>query len=351
MVENKGDIEAFANYDPSNDGVAKSEADKPAKTPKQPAMSEKKQAEPPSFPVTRPTSPTSDIEGTRILASPLARRSAADAGISLKGLSGTGPGGRVLAGDVHDALSSGTTISRDGAMQDASMHSDVAVRTYQRITAQRLTEAKQTIPHYYLTTECSIDNMLSLRAKLNSNEREDVPKISVNDFIIKACAAALRRVPQVNAEWMGTAVRMYHTADISVAVATPNGLITPIIKDADRKGVKDISAEFKTLAQKARDGKLESQEYMGGTFTVSNLGMFGVDNFAAIVQPPQSAILAIGSAVPRVVPDASSENGVTTRTVMTVTLSCDHRVFDGAVGAQWLQAFKSCMEDPVEIIL
>jgi pyruvate dehydrogenase E2 component (dihydrolipoamide acetyltransferase) len=155
----------------------------------------------------------------------------------------------------------------------------------------------------------------------------------------------------VNAQWMGDVVRKFHAADISVAVQTPNGLITPIVKDADRKGVRDISTEIKALADRAREGKLAHEEFVGGTFTISNLGMYGVKEFSAIINPPQAAILAVGTSIKQVVPDASSETGYGTKTIMSVTLSCDHRVVDGAVGAQWLAAFKTCLEDPVEMIL
>jgi pyruvate dehydrogenase E2 component (dihydrolipoamide acetyltransferase) len=202
-----------------------------------------------------------------------------------------------------------------------------------------------------VSTECTVDGMLALRAQLNAKLPEGAPRLSVNDFIVKSAAAALRRVPEVNAQWMGDKIRMFHSADISVAVQTPNGLITPIVKEADRKGIREISGEVKELAERARAGKLAPDEFMGGTFTISNLGMFGVNEFAAIVNPPQAAILAVGTSTQRLVPDATKEIGFSTRTVMTVTLSCDHRVIDGAVGALWLKAFKSCLEDPVEIIL
>lgn len=353
VVEEKGDIGAFADYQPSGEKKgASTTSEKAEEKPKDQASSEtEKSAQPPSSPVTRPSSPASGKYSTRVIASPFARRSAVNAGISLKDMSGTGPGGRILAADVQEAIESGVATSRHDLGLDTGKYEDVSISNYQRVTAQRLSESKQTIPHYYLTTDCTIDKMLALRASINENLPDESPRVSVNDFIIKASAAALRRVPQVNAEWMGTAIRMYHTADISVAVATPKGLITPIIRDADRKGVRDISSELRNLAQKAKDGKLETEEYVGGTFTISNLGMFGVDNFAAVVQPPQAAILAVGSAQQRVVPDAASENGIATRTIMTVTLSCDHRVFDGAIGAQWLKSFRACMEDPVEIIL
>lgn len=193
--------------------------------------------------------------------------------------------------------------------------------------------------------------MLDMRALINSRAKSGEYKISVNDFVIKATAAALRRVPEVNAQWMGDKIRMFHSADISIAVQTEQGLITPIVKDADRKGLIEISQDVKTLAGKAKENALAPEEFMGGTFTISNLGMYGVSNFSAIVNPPQAAILAVGASEKRVLPDDTVESGFAAKTVMSVTLSCDHRVVDGAIGAKWLQAFKSCLEDPVNIIM
>lgn len=190
-----------------------------------------------------------------------------------------------------------------------------------------------------------------MRSKINSRSKEGEYKISVNDFVIKAAAAALRKVPEVNSQWLGDKIRRFHAADISVAVQTDQGLITPIVKDADRKGLIEISQDVRSLAKKAKENALEPEEFMGGTFTISNLGMYGVSSFAAIVNPPQAAILAVGTSEKRVLPDETAESGFAAKTVMAVTLSCDHRVVDGAVGAQWLQAFKSCLEDPVNMIM
>jgi pyruvate dehydrogenase E2 component (dihydrolipoamide acetyltransferase) len=353
VVEDEADIAAFADYiPPSSGGAPVTDDPVPDRTAPTPGVKH------------TPAAPAPTQESrSRIFASPLARRNAADSGISLSSVQGSGPGGRVLAADVTtaieaDASAPGSEVApTDPAGREATSpgplgtFTDVDSTKFQRVAADRLTMSKQTIPHYYLTTECTVDKMLLLRATLNAKAREGSPRLSVNDFVVKAAAAALRTVPEVNAQWMGDIIRMFHSADICIAVQTPNGLITPIVKDADRKGVREISAEVKLLAERARGGKLTPGEFMGGTFTISNLGMFGVSEFAAIVNPPQAAILGVGTSVQRVVPDSSTESGFATRTVMNVTLSCDHRVVDGAVGAQWLSAFKDNLEDPINIIL
>lgn len=355
VVEEEADVAAFKDYVlPEADSAP---AAAPAPTPPKPSPP------PPATPkpVAKPATPSATkAPGSRIMASPLARNQAADAGIALSAVTGTGPNGLIVSSDVAAAIESGVGSADSSDVDDVSSsasaaamsgYTDMDATKFQKVAAQRLTESKQTVPHYYMSTECSVDGMLALRAQLNARAREGSPRLSVNDFVIKAAAAALRRVPEVNAQWMGDAIRMFDAADICVAVQTPNGLITPIVKDADRKGVGAISAEVKELAERAREGKLAPEEFMGGTFTISNLGMFGVNDFAAIVNPPQAAILAVGTSTQRLVPDAAMDAGFSTKTVMTVTLSCDHRVIDGAVGAQWLKAFKACLEDPVEIIL
>eukprot|EP00179_Madagascaria_erythrocladioides_P025963 CAMPEP_0198327568 /NCGR_PEP_ID=MMETSP1450-20131203/14804_1 /TAXON_ID=753684 ORGANISM="Madagascaria erythrocladiodes, Strain CCMP3234" /NCGR_SAMPLE_ID=MMETSP1450 /ASSEMBLY_ACC=CAM_ASM_001115 /LENGTH=462 /DNA_ID=CAMNT_0044031619 /DNA_START=45 /DNA_END=1434 /DNA_ORIENTATION=+ len=196
--------------------------------------------------------------------------------------------------------------------------------------------------------ECTVDKMLELRKEMNSRADADY-KLSVNDFVIKAAAGALKKVPAVNSQWMDTVIREFHDVDISVAVMTERGLITPIVPQADRKGLKDISEKVRELAVKAKDNKLMPEEFMGGTFTISNLGMYGIDNFTAVINPPQAAILAVGATKTNIIPDGSG--GTTVANVMTVTLSCDHRVVDGAVGAQWLLAFRQRIEDPVTMLL
>jgi pyruvate dehydrogenase E2 component (dihydrolipoamide acetyltransferase) len=214
-----------------------------------------------------------------------------------------------------------------------------------RVIAKRMQEAKATIPHFYLTVDCEIDSLLRMRKEINENA--DV-KVSVNDFVIKAVALALMKVPAANASFSDDAILRWKSADIAVAVALDDGLITPIIKHAEKKGVGTIAAEMKDLAARARAGKLKLQEFQGGTFSISNLGMFGIKDFAAVINPPQGGILAVGAGEQRPV----VKNGqVTIATIMSCTVACDHRVVDGAVGAQWLQAFKKIIEAPAMLAL
>lgn len=361
IVEEESDVSAFADYVPDATPEAAEAEPEPAPTPTPVAP-------PPPTPTPALSTPSATLasapahttlpEGTRIRASPLARVTAHNAGISLAAVPGTGPGGRVIAADVEDTLLRGVPAPVQQPIQQQQMlqmgmpeYTDIDVTKFKRVTAERLLESKQTIPHYYLTVECEVDKMLDMRASINGKAKDGEYKISVNDFVIKAAATALRKVPEVNAQWMGDKIRMFHSADISIAVQTDMGLITPIVKDADRKGLQEISHNVKELAGKAKENALAPEEFMGGTFTISNLGMFGVSNFSAIVNPPQAAILAVGTSEQRVVPDQETESGFGTKTVMNVTMSCDHRVVDGAVGAQWLSEFKACLEDPINIIM
>ena len=301
--------------------------------------------------------------GGRVIASPYAKKLASQGGVSLQEVQGSGPGGRIVAADVQGLLSSAGAPSAagqhaapaGGAPQAAQRaiegeYTDIPTSQIRQVIARRLLESKQQIPHYYLTVACRIDKLMSMRAGLNENlASSSGGKLSVNDFIIKASALALKKVPEVNASWYGDFIRQYNYVDCSVAVQTPTGLMVPIVKNADAKGLATIAAEVKELAEKAKAGKLKPEEFTGGTFTVSNLGMFGVTQFAAIVNPPQAAILAVGGAEKRVV--VAQDGGYEEATFMNVTLSCDHRVVDGAVGAQWLQAFKAYVEDPVSMLL
>ncbi|KAF9140808.1 pyruvate dehydrogenase complex dihydrolipoamide acetyltransferase component (E2) [Mortierella sp. GBA39] len=233
----------------------------------------------------------------------------------------------------------------------SATYTDIPVTNMRKIIAQRLSESKQTVPHYYVTVECEMDKVLKLREVLNKAS-EDKYKLSVNDFIVKASALALRAVPEANSAWMNDSIRQYHSSDICVATSTPTGLITPIVANADKKGLSAISNQVKDLASRARANKLAPHEYQGGTFTISNMGMFGIKHFTAIINPPQSCILAVGSTEKRVLPARAGEEGeFRTASVMAVTLSSDHRTVDGAVAARFLKAFKGYLEEPLKLLL
>uniref|UniRef100_A0A4W5LBC4 Dihydrolipoamide S-acetyltransferase (E2 component of pyruvate dehydrogenase complex) n=1 Tax=Hucho hucho TaxID=62062 RepID=A0A4W5LBC4_9TELE len=211
-------------------------------------------------------------------------------------------------------------------------------------------QSKQTIPHYYLSVDVNMDQVLELRMELNAEVKARNIKLSVNDFIIKASALACLKVPEANSSWLDSVIRQNHVVDVSVAVSTPNGLMTPIVFNAHTKGLAAISSDVSALAAKARDGKLQPHQFQGGTFTISNLGMFGVKNFSAIINPPQACILAVGGSEKRLLP-AANDKGFDVASMMSVTLSCDHRVVDGAVGAQWLAEFRKFLEKPVTMLL
>jgi pyruvate dehydrogenase E2 component (dihydrolipoamide acetyltransferase) len=296
-------------------------------------------------------------EGGRIFASPLAKRIAQEKGVNLSSLKGSGPQGRIVKADVENAKTAAPAAAAPrpaAAGPDAKALADAYGIPYtlqpnsgiRKVIARRLSESKQTVPHFYVTVDVELDALLALRKEINDGA--DGFKLSVNDFVIKATAVALKKFPAVNVSWTDDAVVQYTRADVSVAVATPNGLITPIVKNAAEKSLKDISLEMKALAAKAKDGKLKPEEFQGGTISVSNLGMFGTKEFKAIINPPQGAILAVGAGEPRPV---VKDGKVVPATVMTVTMSVDHRCIDGAVGAEWLQVFKGLVEKPLGLIL
>jgi len=329
-----------------------------------PKAKEKEKAPEPPKQEPAPTPARSTVEslpqGDRIFASPIAKKIALERGIPLAKVKGTGPSGRIVREDVEGykvpeaataSPSASTTQQPSGAQLPDYV--DTPVSNMRRVIGARLTQSKQEVPHYYLTLDINMDKVLKLREVFNKTlgEKDKSAKLSVNDFIVKAVACALSDVPEANSAWLGETIRTYKKADISVAVATPTGLITPIIKDAGGKGLASISAETKALAKKARDGKLQPQEYQGGTFTISNLGMFGIDHFTAIINQPQSCILAVGSTSPRLVPAPEEPHGFKTVQSMKVTLSCDHRTVDGAVGARWMNAFKGYLENPLTFML
>lgn len=293
------------------------------------------------------------VDGERIFASPLARRIAAAQGVDLSAIKGRGPNGRILKADIEQVAKA--PISRVQSLQTAvgslageGGYTAIPNNKMRKTIARRLGESKREVPHFYLSVDCELDALLALRKELNakSPEGEGGYKVSVNDFIIKASALALRDVPAVNSSWTEEAIHQYHNVDISVAVATEGGLITPIVRMADAKGLATISNEVKALAARAQDGKLKPEEFQGGGFSISNLGMFGITQFNAIVNPPQSCILAVGAGEQRAV---VKDGELSVATVMTCTLSVDHRCVDGAVGAQFLQAFKGYIEQPLDL--
>jgi pyruvate dehydrogenase E2 component (dihydrolipoamide acetyltransferase) len=336
-------------------------ASKPAPAP------EASKTAPPPAPRAAPTPAAArgngHADGDRVFASPLARRMAEKAGIDLARLAGSGPHGRIVKSDIEAALAKGPTALKapaarapttPGAPMTLPSYSkdqvvalagnppftEVPLSNMRRIIAKRMQEAKATIPHFYLTVDCEIDALLRMRKEIN--EAADL-KLSLNDFVIKAVALTLKQVPAVNASFSEEAILRWQSADIAVAVALDEGLITPIIKSAEQKGLGQISAEMKDLSARARAGKLKLTEFQGGTFSISNLGMYGMKHFTAVINPPHSAILAVGAGEPRPV----VKNGaLAIATAMSCTLACDHRVVDGATGAQWLQAFKKIIEAP-----
>jgi pyruvate dehydrogenase E2 component (dihydrolipoamide acetyltransferase) len=279
----------------------------------------------------------------RVYATPLARRIATQKGVDLHNVNGSGPRGRIVKADIENCTpSSGTRTVK----YTAATHVDLPMNNMRKTIAKRLTEAKQTIPHFYLTIDCNIDKLLSLRADVNALPNA-AQKLSVNDFIIRACALALHEVPEANATFHDTFVRQYSAVDMAVAVAIDCGLVTPVIRSAEQKSLSVLSTEMKSLAERARAGKLKPEEYQGGGFTLSNLGMFGIKHFGAIINPPQASILAVGAGEQRAV----VKNGqLAIATMMTCTLSVDHRSVDGAVGSRLLAAFKKLIENPVALL-
>ncbi len=287
----------------------------------------------------------SEKNEVRIMASPLAKRIAADKNIDLKRIEGTGPRGRIVKADILnskiEAVSSVQIFGRNKEEYKSIPNSNI-----RRVIAQRLVESKQTIPHFYLTLECNIDKLLEAREQMNENA--DNYKLSINDFVIKAVAMALKKVPEANASWSDEAIIQYNNVDISVAVSIDGGLITPIIHNADQKSISAISNQMKSLAKRARENALKPEEFQGGGFTISNLGMFGVKQFMAIVNPPQACILAVGASNKRAV---VINDEIKIATIMDVTLSSDHRVVDGAVGAMFMAAFKRFIENPMKMFV
>ncbi|KAI9207485.1 2-oxoacid dehydrogenases acyltransferase-domain-containing protein [Polychytrium aggregatum] len=350
LVEDKNDVAAFEKFT-----LADVQGAAPAPAAAAPAASAPQAAAPAAAAAAAPASAPAGASEGRIFASPLARNLAAERGIPLQTVSGSGPNGRIVKADI-DSYKAPVAVAAPAVPAFAPTTAagaafvDIPLTNVRKVIATRLTQSKQTLPHYYLSVEVSVDKILKLREVLNS-QGNGAYKLSVNDFVIKASSLALRDVPEVNSSWQDTFIRQFSTSDIAVAVATENGLITPIVAGAEGKGLAAISNKVKELAARAKENKLQPQEYQGGTFTISNLGMFGISNFTAIINPPHAAILAVGTTQQKLVLDESAEKGFSVQNTMTVTLSCDHRVVDGAVGAKWLAKFKSYIEDPLTILL
>lgn len=290
--------------------------------------------------------------GARIIASPVAKRIASELGVDLTSLQGSGPRGRIVKADVEHAKTA-TAASKSSsrpsvtAMATEAGYTEVPLSSMRKIIAQRLQESKQTVPHFYLSIECAIDALLDVRTKINAT-REKEHKISVNDFVVMACSKALHDMPSVNVTFHGNHVRQYDAVDIAVAVAIEGGLVTPIVRSAEHLSLGNLSGAIKELVGKARASKLQPHEFQGGAFCVSNLGMYGVDQFQAIINPPQSCILAVGAGVQKpIVRDGS----VSVATLMNCTLSVDHRAVDGALGAEFLKVFKGYIENPMSLLV
>ncbi|PHK96978.1 pyruvate dehydrogenase complex dihydrolipoamide acetyltransferase [Pseudoroseomonas rhizosphaerae] len=327
---------------------------------------------PKAAPAEKPAQAASGQED-RVFASPLARRMAQQAGVDLAGIQGSGPNGRIVKADIEAAAGKpGQAPAAAGAAAPkaeaapavaatpkapapapaiTAPHTAVPNSSMRKVIAKRLSESKATVPHFYVSMDIELDALLKLRADLNGRAPKEGPgafKLSVNDLIIKAAARVLRQFPNVNASWTDDAIIQYHDVDISVAVSIPDGLITPIVRKADQKGLAAISNEMKDLAARAKSGKLKLEEFQGGSFSISNMGMYGVTSFSAIINPPQGGILAVGAGQQRPV---VRDGALAIATVMTCTLSVDHRVVDGALAAEWMAAFKKVVEDPLSLML
>lgn len=288
-------------------------------------------------------------DDSKVFASPLAKRLAKMGNIRLENVKGSGPKGRIIKQDILSYSANSGAINNKVVSRNPEEYSLSPNNNIRKIIAKRLLESKQTVPHFYLSIECNVDKLLDIREDINKSFGDDkAKKISVNDFIILAVAKALQEVPNANASWGEDAIKYYNNVDISVAVAIENGLVTPIVKNADQKNIVRLSSEMKELIKKARENKLTPEEFQGGGFTISNLGMYGIKNFNAIINPPQSCIMGVGSSSKRAI---VKNDQISIATIMDVTLSADHRVVDGAVGAEFLASFKKFIESPALMLL
>ena len=306
--------------------------------------------------VEKKDNPQNFNNGGRIKASPLAKRMSEQAGLDLSTISGSGPNGRIVKADIETAQSYPQQVSQPQTVTTQTPQTvapsgntpfvEEKLSNMRKKIAKRLTESKQSVPHFYLTVDAEIDKLLKLRSEMNSQMTDG--KLSVNDFIIKACAMAIKKIPDANVQFGGDVLRRFNQSDISVAVAIEGGLVTPVIRSAELLGLGSISSEMKRLAGLARDGKLMPEDYTGGTFSISNLGMFGIREFSAVINPPQGAILAVGAGKKRAV---IKDDALSIATVMTMTLSCDHRAIDGSVGATFLQVLTGFLENPLTMLI
>lgn len=372
LLEDGEDASALDGYSAGGSAAPKTEA---AAAPKPAPQTKAASADEPAAAVATSASKSS---GDRVFASPLAKRLAEQAGLDLASISGSGPKGRIVKADVEAAQSSPQTASKTAPKTDTAPQPVAATTTevglprategaealskmgiapesyrlepldgVQKVIARRLTSSNVNVPDFPLTIDCEIDALLAMRKELNGQAPEGV-KISVNDMLIRACALSLKAVPESNASYTADGIAYHHKADVAVAVASDRGLITPIVREAENKGLSTISSEMKDLAARARDGKLKPQEYQGGSFSISNLGMFGIREFGSIINEPHGMILSVGAGEPRAV---VKDGALAIATVMTVTLTCDHRVVDGAAGARWLQHFKGLIQNPLTMML
>ncbi|ANB15995.1 dihydrolipoyllysine-residue acetyltransferase [Sugiyamaella lignohabitans] len=364
-VEDEADVAAFADFSVADieggsaaaeteSASSETKADPGAEKADNPVSQSKASDSPAS---SAPQATSSGPSGDRLLASPIAKLIALEKGIPLKDVKGSGPNGRIIKRDVENykpaapAASTSAPAAATGAA--AATYEDIPISAMRKTIASRLTQSKQINPDYIVSSTVSVSKLQKLRASLNASG-EGKYKISVNDILIKAIAVANAAVPQANSAWLEKegVIRQYKNVDVSVAVATPTGLITPVVRNVEAKGLAAISAEVKALGKKARDGKLAPEEYLGGTITISNMGMNpAVSFFTAIINPPQSTILAVGTVERRAIEDPESETGIAFDDVITLTASFDHKVVDGAVGAEWIKALKRAVENPLELLL
>lgn len=286
-------------------------------------------------------------EGDRTFVTPLAKRIAEQKGVDLNQVSGSGPHGRIIKSDVESFTPVNEVNKSVTPLFNVEGHQDIKLSNMRKVIAKRLSESKQSIPHFYLTIRCEIDKLLAMRTEVNQSREKD-ERFSVNDFVIKALAMALISTEGANVMWLGESMRQFNTVDLSVAVAIDGGLVTPIIKNAELKTLSQISIEMKDLANRARDGKLKPEEFQGGTFSLSNLGMYGIDEFGAIINPPQAGILAVGAGVQQPI---VKDGQIQIANIMTATISVDHRAIDGAVAAKLLGNFKKFIENPIRMLV